>query len=84
MQKGGVWPCTPIPLDENYGKANPTKSAQSDSYGRLDIPAEHSSTAYTAKEGIEALERLKDGPFTLTISLDPLNGYRRFVHARPT
>lgn len=71
MQKGGVWPYTPIPLDENYGKANPTKSAQSDSYGRLDIPAEHSSTAYTAKEGIEALERLKDGSFTLTISLDP-------------
>ena len=71
VQKNGVWPYTPIPLDENYGKANPTKSAQSDSYGRLDIPPEHSSTAYTAKEGLEALERLKGGPFTLTLSLDP-------------
>jgi len=71
LQKGGVWPYTPIPLDENFGKANATKGSQAEAYGRLDIPPEHSSTAYTAKEGIEALERLKDGPFTLTISLDP-------------
>ena len=71
MQKNGVWPYTPIPLDENYGKANPTKGSQAESYGRLDIPPEHSSTAYTAKEGLEALERLKGGPFTLTLSLDP-------------
>ena len=71
LEKGGVWPYTPIPLDVNYGKAHPTKSAQSDNYGRLEIPPEHSSTAYTAREGLEALERLKGGPFTLTISLDP-------------
>lgn len=71
MQKNGSWPYTPIPLDENYGKADAPKGGQAESYGRLDIPAEHSSTAYTAKEGLEALERLKDGPFTLTISLDP-------------
>ncbi len=71
VQKNGVWPYTPIPLDENYGKANPTKASQAESYGRLEIPPEHSSTAHTAKEGLEALERLKGGPFTLTISLDP-------------
>ena len=71
LQKGGVWPYSPIPLDENYGKASTTKGSQAEAYGRLEIPPEHSSTAYTAKEGLEALERLKGGPFTLTLSLDP-------------
>ena len=28
-------------------------------------------TAWTVKEGIEALDRLKDGPFTLTVSISP-------------
>jgi arylsulfatase A-like enzyme len=72
-QKGGAWVYTPIPLDINYGKEMPTKSSQAESYGRLDLPAEYSSTAYTAREGLEALERLKHegAPFTLTISLDP-------------
>ncbi|MEO6244061.1 MAG: sulfatase-like hydrolase/transferase, partial [Opitutaceae bacterium] len=64
-------PYTPITLDENYGKANPTKGAQSESYGRVEVPAEFSLAAFTAKEGLAALERLKGGPFTLTISLDP-------------
>ena len=40
-------------------------------YGRLEMPAEFSRTAFTAKEGLAALERLKDGPFTLTISFGP-------------
>ena len=71
FQNNGVWPYTPIPLDENFGKAKPTKGSQAESYGRLEIPPEYSSTAHTAKEGLEALERLKGGPFTLTISLDP-------------
>ncbi len=71
LQKNGVWPYTPIPLDENYGRATSEKASQAEAYGRLEIPPEHSSTAYTAKEGLEALERLKGGPFTLTISLDP-------------
>ena len=71
VQKNGVWPYTPIPLDENYGKPQPDRPSQAEAYGRLDIPPEHSSAAYTAKEGLEALDRLKDGPFTLTISLDP-------------
>ena len=63
---------TPIPLDVNYGKATPGRSAQVDRYGRLEMPAEFSHTAFTAKEGLAALERLKDGqPFTLTISFDP-------------
>ena len=41
------------------------------SYGCLDVPPEHTHTAYTAKEGLEALDRLKDGPFTLTVSIGP-------------
>jgi arylsulfatase A-like enzyme len=37
----------------------------------LDVPPEYTMTAWTAKEGLEALERLKGGPFTLTISISP-------------
>ncbi len=69
LQRNG--PYTPITLDENYGKANPTKGSQSEAYGRVEVPAEFSLAAFTAKEGLAALERLKGGPFTLTISLDP-------------
>ena len=69
LQRNGIY--TPIALDENFGKANPTKGSQSESYGRLEVPPEHSLAAFTAREGIAALDRLKGGPFTLTISLDP-------------
>lgn len=62
---------TPIPLDENYGKASAVKPSQSGMYGRLDIPAGFSRTAFTVKEGLAALDRLKGAPFTLTISIDP-------------
>jgi len=62
---------TPIPLDENYGKTPVGKPSQAGMYGRLEVPAGVSHTAFTAKEGLAALDRLKDGPFTLTISLDP-------------
>ena len=41
------------------------------SYGCLDVPPEHTHTAYTARQGLEALDRLKDGPFTLTVSISP-------------
>jgi arylsulfatase A-like enzyme len=62
---------TPIPLDENYGKPPVPRASQAGMYGRLDVPRECSLTAFTAKEGIAAMERLKDGPFTLTISIGP-------------
>jgi arylsulfatase A-like enzyme len=62
---------TPIPLDDNYGKTPVGKTSQAGMYGRLDVPAGLSHTAFTAKEGLAALDRLKGGPFTLTISLDP-------------
>lgn len=62
---------TPIPLDANYGKTPVGKPSQAEMYGRLDVPAGVSHTAFTAREGLAALDRLKGGPFTLTISLDP-------------
>ncbi|MEI7729164.1 MAG: sulfatase-like hydrolase/transferase [Verrucomicrobiota bacterium] len=62
---------TPIPLDENFGKTPVGKPSQAGMYGRLDVPAAVSHTAFTAQEGLAALDRLKDGPFTLTVSLDP-------------
>ncbi|MCU0786405.1 MAG: sulfatase-like hydrolase/transferase [Verrucomicrobia bacterium] len=62
---------TPIPLDENYGKTPVGKPSQAGMYGRLEVPAGVSHTAFTAKEGMVALDRLKGSPFTLTISLDP-------------
>lgn len=68
-ESGGIY--TPIELDINYGKTTPGKSSQADCYGRREVPPEHSIAAFTAREGMEALDRLKDGPFTLTISLDP-------------
>jgi arylsulfatase A-like enzyme len=56
------------------GRAKAKKSqlsSQAGSYGCLDIPAEHSRTAFTAKEAIAALERVKDKPFSLTCSFGP-------------
>ena len=64
-------PYTPIPLDENYGRQPVGKPSQAGMYGRLDLPAGVSLTAFTAQEGLAALDRLKDGPFTLTISIGP-------------
>lgn len=69
MQSAGIY--TPIELDEYFGKPKPKKASQAESYGRLEVSKEHSIAAFTAKEGLAALDRLKGGPFTLTISLDP-------------
>ena len=69
LQRFGVY--HPIPLDENYGKSNPGKSSEGESYGLLDTPAKYGIVAFTAEEGLAALDRLKNGPFTLTISIDP-------------
>jgi len=62
---------TPIALDENYGKPPVRRASQAGMYGRLDVPPGCTHTAFTAKEGLAALDRLKDGPFTLTISIGP-------------
>jgi len=53
------------------GRANLT-SNQATTYGCLvDVPAEYTLTAWSVKEGLEALDRLKDKPFTLTVSIGP-------------
>lgn len=80
-------PYTPDPLDgaygltqadvEKLGRGKPRKRdleiGQGATYGCLDVPPEHTMTAWTAKEGLEGLERLHatGGPFTLTISISP-------------
>jgi len=38
-------------------------------HGELKVPAEHSMTAYQAKEAIAAINRLKDVPFSITLSI---------------
>lgn len=63
-------PYRPDPLDGAHGKQQDQVS-QGTSYGCLAVPPEHTHTAWTAKEGLEGLERLKNGPFTLTISIGP-------------
>jgi arylsulfatase A-like enzyme len=78
-------PYTPDSLDGAYGRPSEevqrlmrdreagaaAQIGQGFSYGCLDVPPEHTHTAYTVKEGLAALERLKDGPFTLTVSIGP-------------
>ncbi len=78
-------PYLPDPLDGSYGRppeevkkimrdrkaGNAAQIGQGFSYGCLDVPPEHTMTAWTVKEGLAALERLKDGPFTLTVSIGP-------------
>ncbi len=63
-------PYRPDPIDGAFGKTQADVS-QGTSYGLLDVPPEHTHTAWTVKEGLEALDRLKDGPFTLTLSIGP-------------
>jgi arylsulfatase A-like enzyme len=62
------------PIDKFHG-ANPddvptteAERVQPDLHGRLMMPAEHSFTAFQAKETIEAIERLKDTTFSITCS----------------
>jgi arylsulfatase A-like enzyme len=71
--RGRVGIYTPIPLDANYGKVVTGKVGEGEAYGRLETSPENSITAFTAKEGLTALDRLNSNgrPFTLTISLDP-------------
>jgi len=69
-------PYKPNPLDSYYGKSyaevikTPKKRrAQPDFHGELQIPAEHTITAYQAKEVIKAINRSKDETFSITLSI---------------
>lgn len=67
-------PYEPDPLDKFYGevydevKEEFKKTSQPNFYGKLLVPAEHSFTAFQARETIEAIERLKDSTFSITCS----------------
>lgn len=62
------------PLDSHHGmteeelKALNERFPQCDLHGALQIPKEYTLTAFQAKETIEAIERLKDKPFSITCS----------------
>ena len=62
------------PLDKHHGmtgaelKAKKLKFPQCDMHGELQMPKEHTLTAFQAKQTIEAIERLKDKPFSITCS----------------
>lgn len=62
------------PLDKRYGmteqqvKNSVISYIQPDLHGVLKTPVEHSFTAFQAKQTIEALERNKDKPFSITCS----------------
>ena len=67
-------PYTPDPLDVNYGKSQSEvdkegkNHSQPNFHGKSSVPKEHTITAYYAKKTIEAIERLKDKPFSITTS----------------
>jgi arylsulfatase A-like enzyme len=67
-------PYRPNPLDFYYGKSSEDienlkkKAGQADFHGELMVPDSCSFTAFTAKETIEALERLKNTTFSITCS----------------
>jgi arylsulfatase A-like enzyme len=67
-------PYIPNPLDKRYGMSEEDvlklneKYAQPDLHGELLIPAENSVTAFNAKQTIDALERNKNKPFSITCS----------------
>ncbi len=67
-------PYRPNPIDSYYGKTyeevkDKKRRTQTFLHGELLVPAEHSITAYQAKETIAAIERLKDSTFSITLSL---------------
>ena len=68
-----VRPYTPDPLDLRYelkeqGKDTNIKVGQSDIHGVTSIPAKYHVSAFEAEKTIEALEKLKDKTFSLTVS----------------
>jgi len=63
------------PIDRFYGmtmaqlEASGLKHSQPDQHGKLMMDPEHTFTAFQTKMAIEAVERLKDEPFSITLSL---------------
>ena len=68
-------PYKPDPIDSYYGqtyddvkKDLKKRRSQPNLHGELMVPAEHSFTAFQAKETIAAIKRLKDSTFSITLS----------------
>lgn len=62
-------PYLPNAIDRSDNeKEKKKKHGQADLHGCTTIPAEHSVTAFQAKQTIEAIERLKDKTFSITCS----------------
>lgn len=67
-------PYTPDPLDVNFGKSyelvkkEDKKFSQPNFHGKSSIPHEQTITAFYAKKTIDAIERLKNKPFSITAS----------------
>ena len=71
-------PYTPVAPDWNHHEVDSgisekmkLKAKQVSQYGCVDLPPRVSYAAFTADETLKALDRLEDGPFTLTCSFDP-------------
>jgi arylsulfatase A-like enzyme len=68
------FPYVPDPIDRFYGMsadeliAKGLNHSQPDQHGKLLIDKEHTLTAFQAKQTLEALERLKDKTFSITLS----------------
>lgn len=69
-------PYSPDPIDAHYGSsyeevqaAKKKRRGQPDLHGELKVPAAHTITAFQAKQTIEAIERLKDKTFSITLSI---------------
>ncbi|MFY0653456.1 MAG: sulfatase-like hydrolase/transferase [Cyclobacteriaceae bacterium] len=66
-------PYTPDPIDLRYqlkkeGKPTDIKVGQSEIHGVTSVPAEYHISVFEAEGTIEAIERLKDEPFSITVS----------------
>lgn len=67
------YPYKPNPLDSHYGMDADAvrageKYSQPNAHGVISIPKEYTTTAFQAKQAIEALERLRNETFSITCS----------------
>jgi arylsulfatase A-like enzyme len=72
----GRRPYRPYPVDSEYENAQKgipdgKHPSQQEVIGVLDLPKEYTHAAYAVDLAIQALERMKDGPFSLTCSISP-------------
>lgn len=80
LERAGHIPYVPDPIDLRYGmdpedvpkrKNGRPDVPQGSQHGCSNIPAEFDKTAFCAKETLEAFDRIKGGPFSLTCSFGP-------------